>query len=140
MNYKKKHPNKDAKVIDYSIIMVMFPMVLLGSLIGVLINTILPDTILLAGLTVILVFLTVKSFMTARKLWKKENKVMNENAIDEQEKENLNQNIESKVQRLYLGNQEIIQKDATDNNEDAKESVDESTNKLSPAEKIGMQF
>jgi len=127
-------------VIDYSIIMVMFPMVLLGSLIGVLINTILPDTILLAGLTVILVFLTVKSFMTARKLWKKENKVMNENAIDEQEKENLNQNIESKVQRLYLGNQEIIQKDATDNNEDAKESVDESTNKLSPAEKIGMQF
>jgi predicted membrane protein len=120
--------------------MVMFPMVLLGSLIGVLINTILPDTILLAGLTVILVFLTVKSFMTARKLWKKENKVMNENAIDEQEKENLNQNIESKVQRLYLGNQEIIQKDATDNNEDAKESVDESTNKLSPAEKIGMQF
>lgn len=127
-------------MIDYSIIMVMFPMVLLGSLIGVLINTILPDTILLAGLTVILVFLTVKSFMTARKLWKKENKVMNENAIDEQEKENLNQNIESKVQRLYLGNQEIIQKDATDNNEDAKESVDESTNKLSPAEKIGMQF
>ena len=38
LNYRLKHPEKDAVVVDYDIVMVMLPMVLLGSLIGVSIN------------------------------------------------------------------------------------------------------
>ena len=43
MNYNQKHPNRDAKVIDYGVIMVMLPMVLVGSMIGVQVNTVLPN-------------------------------------------------------------------------------------------------
>ena len=67
-----KHPSKDAKTIDYGIVMVMFPMVLLGSLLGVQINVILPESVLLGGLTLILVFLSFKSTMQLLKIWRKE--------------------------------------------------------------------
>jgi hypothetical protein len=49
INFNLKHPMKDAKVIDYSIVMVMFPMVLLGSTIGIQISGMLPDGVILIG-------------------------------------------------------------------------------------------
>ena len=72
INYKQKHPHKEGKVIDYGIIMVMFPMILLGSLLGVQLNLILPDIVLLGSLTIILVLLSVKSFFTSLKIAKRE--------------------------------------------------------------------
>lgn len=72
INYNQKHPHKDAKVVDYGIIMVMFPTMLLGSLIGVQINILLPNIILLTFLTVILFLLAINSFFTALKLKKKD--------------------------------------------------------------------
>ena len=75
INYKQKHPHKEGKVIDYGIIMVMFPMILLGSLLGVQLNLILPDIVLLGSLTIILILLSVKSFFTSLKIAKKENQL-----------------------------------------------------------------
>lgn len=68
--------------------MVMFPMILLGSLFGVQINVLLPDTLLLIGLSLILLVLSVKSGLTLLKIWRKESAKVQENPqIDESPKE-----------------------------------------------------
>lgn len=56
----------------------MFPMVMLGAIIGVQINVLLPDAIVLILLTLILLLLSVKSVLTAINARKKENKVLDE--------------------------------------------------------------
>ena len=73
INFNQKHPKKDSKVIDYGIIMVMFPMVLLGSLLGVQVNLLMPEIILLGALTLILIFLAIKSYFASKKIYRKEN-------------------------------------------------------------------
>jgi hypothetical protein len=88
VNFNQKNPNKDTKTIDYGIVMVMFPMILLGSLFGVQINVLLPDTVLLIGLSLILLVLSLKSGLTLLKIWKKESAKVQENPkIDESPKE-----------------------------------------------------
>ena len=42
----KRHPHKDATVIDYAISNILLPTVLIGSLVGVFLNIILPALIL----------------------------------------------------------------------------------------------
>lgn len=44
--YKNRHPEKDATTIEYSLTNVMLPTVLLGSIVGVFLNTILPALVL----------------------------------------------------------------------------------------------
>ena len=58
MDINKKHPEKDATIVDYGIIIVMMPLVLAGSFIGVLVNLSFPGIILSAVLTLILIGLT----------------------------------------------------------------------------------
>ena len=57
-SWNQRHPDKDATMIDYGIVIVMMPLVLLGSFVGVLLNIILPPIILSSILTVILMLLT----------------------------------------------------------------------------------
>lgn len=78
INFRDKHPYKKATTIDYGIVMVMFPMVLLGSALGVQINVILPDAILLISLTLVLIFLSVESTIESIKIRRKENKILAE--------------------------------------------------------------
>lgn len=73
INFKQKHPKKNAKAIDYGIVMVMLPMILLGNLIGVKINKMLPDPILLGILTIIMIIVSIKTLSKAIKLRKAEN-------------------------------------------------------------------
>mmetsp|Transcript_43583 Transcript_43583/g.51324 ORF Transcript_43583/g.51324 Transcript_43583/m.51324 type:complete len:118 (+) Transcript_43583:282-635(+) len=58
--------------------MVMFPMVLLGSALGVQINVILPDAIVLISLTLVLIFLSVESTIESIKIRRKENQIIAE--------------------------------------------------------------
>ena len=69
---KKRHPDKDATVIDYGISNVMLPTVLIGSLIGVFMNLILPELVLQMSLTILLIFLTVQSGGKAMQIYQKE--------------------------------------------------------------------
>jgi len=69
---QKRHPDKDSTVIDYGISNVMLPTVLIGSLIGVFMNLILPDLVLQMSLTVLLIFLTVQSGGKAMQIYHKE--------------------------------------------------------------------
>jgi uncharacterized membrane protein YfcA len=58
----KKHPEKKATVIDYGIVIVMLPLVVLGSVCGVFVNVSSPPALLSAILALLLVFLTFQSF------------------------------------------------------------------------------
>ena len=57
---------------DYGIAIVMLPTVLIGSLVGVMINTSFPDIILQIILTVLLAVLAVQSTMKGVAIFKRE--------------------------------------------------------------------
>ena len=65
MSLKQKHPEKDSVVIDYGLATVMLPTVLMGSMIGVYVNILLPTVYLQAILTLLLLFLAVQSAQKA---------------------------------------------------------------------------
>ena len=72
MTFNKRHPFKDAPVIDYNLANLMLPTVLVGSLCGVFINLLLPSAILLGLLTVVLAALSIQSWFKARDIYLKE--------------------------------------------------------------------
>ena len=59
MSLKQQHPDKPATNIDYGIVIVMMPLVLTGTIIGVLVNVIVSSLTLAIILTALLLFLTV---------------------------------------------------------------------------------
>ena len=71
-----KHPEKDATEIDFNTIQVAYPLFLVGSYLGVLTSMILPDILLCAFLTVILVYLCGQSYFKGRDMWQKEAKAL----------------------------------------------------------------
>ena len=52
VNYKKRHPNKDAPCVDYSVISVMMPAVFVGSSAGVFFNTAMPPVVTMICMTI----------------------------------------------------------------------------------------
>ena len=64
---KNKHPEKKATHIDYGITIVMFPLVMTGTTIGVLVNLSFPPVILNALLAFVLLALGVQSVFLAKK-------------------------------------------------------------------------
>ena len=65
-NRNKKHPEKDAVCMDYGIATVMLPTVLMGSLIGVLLNVSFPSIILQIVLTIIMFLLALQAGLKAK--------------------------------------------------------------------------
>jgi uncharacterized membrane protein YfcA len=72
MHFKKKHPEKDATVIDYGIAITMLPTVLFGSFVGNYINLTFPSIIIQTLLTIVLVLMTIETIFKARALYRKE--------------------------------------------------------------------
>jgi len=65
-----KHPEKkDSTEIEWNTVKVAYPLFLLGSYFGVLTSIILPDILLCAFLTIVLVYLSYTSFVKGRELW-----------------------------------------------------------------------
>jgi uncharacterized membrane protein YfcA len=71
--YNDKHPEKDAVIIDYGLASIMLPAVMMGSMVGVLANVMLPSLVLQTSLTLLLIFLTIQSGGKARQIYTKEN-------------------------------------------------------------------
>lgn len=69
---KEKNPDKDATCIEYGLSNVMLPTVLVGSIMGVIFNMILPALVLQILLTIILLLLSIQSGFKAREIYKKE--------------------------------------------------------------------
>ena len=61
----KRHPEKDAPVIDYGLANIMLPTVLVGSLIGVFLNLMLPALVLQICLSIVLAGLSLQSGIKA---------------------------------------------------------------------------
>ena len=77
----RKHPEKKATSIDYGIVIVMLPLVLVGSFTGVLVNIMLPPLILSGILTLLLIYLTWTSYKSAIKIWRKETVEINKDNV-----------------------------------------------------------
>ena len=71
-----KHPEKEATHIDYGIVIVMLPLVILGSFVGVIINIVLPPVVLSIILFLLLVALTLQAGCNAAIIWGKETKLL----------------------------------------------------------------
>ena len=79
----QRHPTKtDATLIDYSVASVMIPAVLIGSYVGILVNVMMPDTVLQIVLTLLLVYMTYESFKKAVTKYKAENQKILEEKKD----------------------------------------------------------
>lgn len=79
--YNDKHPIKKATVVDYGVVIVMLPLVIVGSTTGVLVNLIFPPALLSFCLASLLFFLTISSFKMARKKYKEETIALRNQAI-----------------------------------------------------------
>ena len=73
MNFGDRHPERGSVMVNYEIAMIMLPMVLLGGMIGVQINYILPDAVILGLLTLLLIYMGWKVTNTGFKKWNEEN-------------------------------------------------------------------
>jgi uncharacterized membrane protein YfcA len=69
MQINERHPQKDSTLIEYNIVILMLPLVLVGSFIGVLVNIMTPNIILSSFLTLILIVLAMRSWYNARKMF-----------------------------------------------------------------------
>lgn len=74
MNLKQRNPEKKAISIDYDIVTLMLPVVLLGSFLGVQLNIIVPNVMLLLILTLLLIFLSIKTTLKGIKMYNDESK------------------------------------------------------------------
>eukprot|EP00743_Colponemidia_sp_Colp-15_P007836 GILK01008486.1.p1 GENE.GILK01008486.1~~GILK01008486.1.p1 ORF type:complete len:545 (-),score=85.29 GILK01008486.1:211-1803(-) len=72
LTYKVRHPDADKAVTDYDTAMVLEPLVLAGTMIGVVLNRMLPGWIILFLLTVVLLITTWTTVRKSLELWAKE--------------------------------------------------------------------
>lgn len=74
VNYPLKHPKfSDRPLIDFNSLVVMEPMLLAGTIIGVIFNVIFPSWALVSLLAVTLVYATIRTSKKARAVWAQEN-------------------------------------------------------------------
>lgn len=62
MGLKNKHPYRNIPALDYNIGGLLIPMLLFGTMVGVTLNKIMPQSIILISLTLVLIVNTYKTF------------------------------------------------------------------------------
>ena len=60
-NYPKRHPNADRPMIDYETALILEPLTLAGTVIGVLLNSISPNWVIITLLVITLSFTAYKT-------------------------------------------------------------------------------
>ena len=68
-----RHPTRDRPVIDYYILTLFAPPLMIGTTIGVILGLIFPSWLILALLTLVLIYITYTSAIVSIKIFKKEN-------------------------------------------------------------------
>jgi uncharacterized membrane protein YfcA len=106
--YSDKHPEKDAVIIDYGLASIMLPAVMMGSMVGVLANVMLPSLVLQTSLTLLLIFLTIQSGGKARQIYTKENAKLAKERVEAAERKLIlpkhEETMEQKLSRLTYKN------------------------------------
>merc|ERR1712154_3128 len=73
MNLKKFRPTRSHRPLtDFSTLLIFEPMLLVGTIIGVLLNVMFPDILILILLALVLSYATLRTSLKAIRLWKKE--------------------------------------------------------------------
>eukprot|EP01059_Diplonema_ambulator_P016760 TRINITY_DN2864_c0_g1_i1.p1 TRINITY_DN2864_c0_g1~~TRINITY_DN2864_c0_g1_i1.p1 ORF type:complete len:831 (+),score=212.54 TRINITY_DN2864_c0_g1_i1:55-2547(+) len=73
INFPLRHPTADRPLVDFDLALVLIPMELTGSLVGVLLNIMFPQYLTLACLLFLLVFTTYRTYNKGAAQWEKEN-------------------------------------------------------------------
>ncbi|KAG6608237.1 Sulfite exporter TauE/SafE family protein 3, partial [Cucurbita argyrosperma subsp. sororia] len=71
-NLHLRHPTLDAPIIDYDLVLLVQPMLMLGISIGVIFNVIFPNWMVTILLIILFLFISTKAFFKGVETWKKE--------------------------------------------------------------------
>jgi uncharacterized membrane protein YfcA len=71
-NFNQKHPEKNKKAIDYDVIVILLPAILIGVVIGYYVHNVLPGVIKLMVLGILMVLVTIKTAIKAKEMYRKE--------------------------------------------------------------------
>lgn len=77
-----RHPTKNRPLLEYNVSVLIIPPILLGSIFGVMVNKILPNVVVLAMLTVVLVFITLMTLRNGINLYKAETRARKEKSTE----------------------------------------------------------
>ncbi|CAI2364393.1 unnamed protein product [Moneuplotes crassus] len=77
MNFYKKHPLKNATLVDYGIVQCQMPVIGVGTFVGSQLNTVLPDIVVLLFLMALLVCIAAAAILKCIDLLRKENSLLN---------------------------------------------------------------
>eukprot|EP00301_Raphidiophrys_heterophryoidea_P009263 c13630_g1_i1.p1 GENE.c13630_g1_i1~~c13630_g1_i1.p1 ORF type:complete len:502 (+),score=124.13 c13630_g1_i1:35-1507(+) len=69
---RKRHPSSDRPLIAYDVALILEPLTLAGTIVGVLLNTIFPKWLITILLMILLSYTTKKTFLRGQKLWNQE--------------------------------------------------------------------
>jgi uncharacterized membrane protein YfcA len=73
LNTKLRHPDRKSKALDYNLIIVIVPNLLFGTILGVTLNRILPNVVIIFCLTIVLFYNTYKTMKMGIKQYNEEN-------------------------------------------------------------------
>nr|KYP53587.1 hypothetical protein KK1_024481 [Cajanus cajan] len=79
---KQKHPTLDQPVIDYDLMLLIQPMLMLGISIGVILSVIFADWMVTVLLIILCIVTSIRAFFKGADTWKKETKVKGVNATN----------------------------------------------------------
>lgn len=82
LGFRQRHPNRNSITIDYNIPLLLVPLLLLGTMVGVTLNKVCPPILILVSLTLVLIINTVKTLKKGKELYKKENESLRNQVRD----------------------------------------------------------
>jgi uncharacterized membrane protein YfcA len=72
LGFRLKHPTRNSITIDYKLPLLIVPMLLFGTMVGVTLNKVTPPWLILISLTFVLIINTYKTLKKGADLYKKE--------------------------------------------------------------------
>ena len=81
LGFRQKHPLRNSITIDYNIPLLLVPMLLFGTMVGVTLNKVTPPWLILISLTAVLIINTYKTLKKGVNLYKEENNSLRGNKV-----------------------------------------------------------
>lgn len=126
LNLSKRHPHADRPLIDWELILLMQPPLIAGSLIGAILNKLIPESILVVMLVLILSITAYKTLAKGKMLYEKENENLRIMELAEN-------SVDSTVESLQSSNDLIPLEMSTDQNVQSESNVTNVEPKVSPS-------
>lgn len=136
LNAKKRHPLADRPLVDWDLILVMEPLTIAGALIGVFINKLLQEEVLVVMLVVLLAFTAYNTLQKAVKMYKLETAQLKMNDSSSSGSE-----LTSMVKHSDIDHEDEAQEDLLshmETNEDAEDIDEEQENEF--LEEVDLQY